>query len=234
MVNVQSPHLKSEHLGGRKVVRTCRCIRIQGLGGTTWLISLKLRRRVVFQLYMKHGGDIEGCESLCLFILCLQIIYQWFSGQYVLCSHTHNNNHFHIMTAQHHSKKGVILNYGQKHQVILHWDHQKWHIDHNYSLAALGRWVKTVFNLSTIPGKSTLSDFLNKHCDKILNAATQDKNIKWTHIVTCQPVEDALVLWVLQKQYQKRHVSYHMIQKQGCQFLWDFNLSESTLQFSDH
>ena len=76
------------------------------------------------------------------------------------------------MTAQQQSKKGVTLNYGQKRQVILHWDHQKQHVDYNYSLASLARWVQTEFNLSTVPGKATLSELLGKHRDKILNATT--------------------------------------------------------------
>lgn len=97
------------------------------------------------------------------------------------------------------SKKIVIMDYNQKHQTILHWNHQRANMDQKYTLTQLAEWAQKEFNLPKYPAKNMLSDLITKHRDRFLILVPQDEHIRYTRIMICSQVEEALVFWVLQK-----------------------------------
>jgi len=132
------------------------------------------------------------------------------------------------------NKKTITMDYNQKRQTILHWDHQRAKVDQKYTLTQLAEWAQKEFSLPKYPAKNTLSDLITKHRDRFLTLAPQDEHIRRARAVTCPQVEEALVLWVLQKQHQKRNLNRELIKTKGRIFLREFGLPETTLRFSDH
>ena len=117
-----------------------------------------------------------------------------------------------LMTKSKKDLKTGNLTFGHKAKIIEH-KHNNLKITH----IDLAKWARKEFHLAKQPSESCISRTLRNE-EKYLSISWQDQEIRRTHVVTNEVLEEALVTWVLQKQHQRLVVSSEAIQEQGRRF----------------
>jgi DDE superfamily endonuclease/Tc5 transposase DNA-binding domain len=131
------------------------------------------------------------------------------------------------MTKRKPSQQDGNLEYGQKELIIKHKQ-----ANPSITLDELAAWTQNKFHLAYKPSKSTMSRTLTRK-DQYLGVHAQDRIIRRRRVLTHADLEEALVLWVLQKQHQKLSISREMIREKGKRFAQDLRFGDS-IKFSDN
>lgn len=116
------------------------------------------------------------------------------------------------------------LTYHQKAKVI---EYKRTHP--KATLPTIAKWLATEFRLAKPPSDSCISRTLNNQ-SKYASLSVRDHAIRRTRVVSNQTLEKALVIWVLQKQYEHKKLTVEAIRQQGYWFIARLGL-QSTITF---
>lgn len=96
----------------------------------------------------------------------------------------------------------------------------------------LTKWVQNEFHLTRKPSDSTISRIWEKRM-QYLDIYPQYHHIQCQHVVIYIIIEEILIIWILQNQYQKFSIAYEVIQEKNKRFANSFGIGD-VFKFSNN
>jgi Tc5 transposase DNA-binding domain/DDE superfamily endonuclease len=121
------------------------------------------------------------------------------------------------------------LTLAQKKQLIEHI--QRVRRKEKYEYPAIKKWIKNELHVKA-PHASTLSRMM-KDPLKFLTVRKQDENITRLRTVKFKELDQALSIWCLQKEHERKSITYDFIKEQGRRFALALGIGEDQLKFSN-